>query len=232
MTQFTRITVDPRNRHARWAMMSLERLHAIVARSVESGNGRSDDTRALWRLDPGRNGEAGRLYIVSQAAPDRAILCEEFGMGRESSGYATCDYEPFLNRLAIGQEWGFRLKANPTKSIPSGKPGVRGKRVGVVTVEEQIAWLGARAREYGFHMPINRLELPEIVVRDSRKVRFDRQGSEVTLASATYDGVLAVDDPELLRRALTQGIGRAKGYGFGLLTLVPIRGDSVPKESR
>ena len=34
-----------------------------------------------------------------------------------------------------------------------------------------------------------------------------------------------VDDPELLRTALLDGIGRAKGYGFGLLTLVPLADD-------
>lgn len=71
-------------------------------------------------------------------------------------------------------------------------------------------------------MPINRLELPEVVVRDSQTVDFIRQGSTVTLTSAVYDGVLAVDDPALLRVALLDGIGRAKGYGFGLLTLVPL----------
>ncbi|WP_258184643.1 MULTISPECIES: type I-E CRISPR-associated protein Cas6/Cse3/CasE [unclassified Bifidobacterium] len=44
----------------------------------------------------------------------------------------------------------------------------------------------------------------------------------MTLASATFDGVLVVDDPDLLRHALVEGIGRAKGYGFGLMTLVPL----------
>ena len=71
-------------------------------------------------------------------------------------------------------------------------------------------------------MPINRLELPEVVVKDSQTIDFTRQGSTVTLTSAVYDGVLVVDDPELLRTALLDGIGRAKGYGFGLLTLVPL----------
>ena len=71
-------------------------------------------------------------------------------------------------------------------------------------------------------MPINRLEMPEVVVRESRKINFVRRNSTVTLSSAVYEGVLAVDDPELLRNALVSGIGRAKGYGFGLLTLVPL----------
>jgi CRISPR system Cascade subunit CasE len=39
---------------------------------------------------------------------------------------------------------------------------------------------------------------------------------------ATYDGILTVTDPALLRRALCHGVGRAKAYGCGLLTLAPV----------
>ncbi|MBT1176072.1 type I-E CRISPR-associated protein Cas6/Cse3/CasE [Bifidobacterium callimiconis] len=218
MTQFTRIMIDPNHRHTRWAMQSLERLHAIVARSVESQG--IVDSRAIWRLDAGRTGKPCRLYIVSGGVPDATVLHEEFGVG--PAEIATCAYEPFLDGLSIGQEWGFRLKANPTKSIASGDLSRRGRRVGLVRVEDQLNWLYRKACESGFHMPINRLEMPEVMVRDSGLVDFARKGGTVTLASATYDGVLAVDDPELLRKALTSGIGRAKGYGFGLLTLVPL----------
>ena len=37
----------------------------------------------------------------------------------------------------------------------------------------------------------------------------------------TFDGSLTVTDPEKLRHALSNGIGRAKGYGCGMLTLAP-----------
>lgn len=107
----------------------------------------------------------------------------------------------------------------------SGEPGKRGKRTGIIRAEEQQEWLFHQARRAGFHMPINRLELPEVLVRHSVREKFRRKGSTVTLTSATYDGVLVVDDPDLLRRSLIEGIGRAKGYGFGLLTLVPLADD-------
>lgn len=106
-----------------------------------------------------------------------------------------------------------------------GEPGKRGKRTGIIRAEEQQEWLFHQARRAGFHMPINRLELPEVLVRHSVREKFRRKGSTVTLTSATYDGVLVVDDPDLLRRSLIEGIGRAKGYGFGLLTLVPLADD-------
>lgn len=218
MTQFTRIMVNPLSRHARWAMASLERQHAIISRSLDLTH--TGEARCLWRLDKGKAGKPSRLYIISDVIPDKKVLHDELDVMEQ--GMVSCEYEPFLNRLDIGQEWGFRLKANPTKSIPSDGYVRRGRRVGILNLNEQQQWLEKKARECGFHMPINRLELPEVVIRDSRKVDFARQGSTVTLSSVVYDGVLVVDDPVLLRSALLEGIGRAKGYGFGLLTLVPL----------
>ena len=218
MTQFTRVIIDPRHRHARWAMLSLERLHAIVARANDPEW--LGAPHALWRLDEGRGGAPSRLYIVSERIPDSRVLFAEFGAGPQS--IATCEYEPFLDGHAAGQEWAFRLKANPTRSEPSGVLGCRGKRTGLTKMDDQLEWLYRQARKAGFHMPINRLEMPEVMVRESRKIDFARQDSTVTFVSAVYDGILAVDDPDLLRAALTTGIGRAKGYGFGLLTLVPV----------
>ncbi|KFI94766.1 type I-E CRISPR-associated protein Cas6/Cse3/CasE [Bifidobacterium scardovii] len=222
MTVFSRVLIDSRRRSAARVLASLERQHAVIARALDPDSLMRDGVapRSLWRLDPGRRGHPCRLYIVSEKTPDMSVLCEQFGV--ESGDIATCSYDLFLSRLTCGQEWGFRLKANPTKSIASGDLSIRGKRTGLLSYDDQLEWLYRKARESGFHLPINRLEMPEVVVRESRKINFVRRNSTVTLSSAVYEGVLAVDDPELLRNALVSGIGRAKGYGFGLLTLVPL----------
>lgn len=194
-----------------------------------SGESPTDDGgqegRHLWRLDV-RGSHGTRLYIVSEVTPDAGVLRDQLGVSPKD--IATCEYEPFLDRLSLGQEWGFRLCANPTKSLPSEVPGVRGTRTGVVVEKEQIAWLKAQGRRSGFHMTIDRMEHPEVVVRESRIISFARQGSTVTLSSVVYDGILAVDDPVSLRQSLLKGIGRGKRYGFGLLTLVPIPGRTFP----
>jgi CRISPR system Cascade subunit CasE len=38
-----------------------------------------------------------------------------------------------------------------------------------------------------------------------------------------FEGRLLITDPDALRAALVTGIGPAKGYGCGLLTLAPVR---------
>jgi len=41
--------------------------------------------------------------------------------------------------------------------------------------------------------------------------------------AVTFDGILRVTDPELFTQTLAQGVGTAKGLGFGLLSLAPPR---------
>lgn len=40
----------------------------------------------------------------------------------------------------------------------------------------------------------------------------------------TFEGVLTITEAELFRKALIDGIGRAKAYGCGLMTLARIGG--------
>ena len=67
---------------------------------------------------------------------------------------------------------------------------------------------------------------PESAFQVTRRqvLSFSRQDHEgrrgrVTLTQAEYEGVLVVTDKDLLINTLKAGIGRAKGYGCGLLTL-------------
>ena len=48
------------------------------------------------------------------------------------------------------------------------------------------------------------------------------QEAQVRLLAVTYEGVLTVTDTELFCKALTEGIGRGKAYGMGLLTVARV----------
>lgn len=45
-------------------------------------------------------------------------------------------------------------------------------------------------------------------------------GRPVSLLSVTFEGFLTVTDADLFRCTLTEGIGRGKAYGMGMLTVV------------
>jgi CRISPR system Cascade subunit CasE len=45
---------------------------------------------------------------------------------------------------------------------------------------------------------------------------------KITHFGVRFDGLLRVEDPERLKIGLSSGIGSAKGFGFGLLSLARI----------
>jgi CRISPR system Cascade subunit CasE len=212
----TRFEINPQRRAAREVLASPQRMHAAVLAAFPES--RSDEGRVLWRVDPGAHDAV--LYVVSPDKPDLTHLVES--IGRPAYGWQTRDYGPFLERLAVGDRWAFRLCANPVHNVPAPDGG-RGKRVGHVTAAQQTDWFLRRAEACGFAVGKGAGEEPDVVLRSRRTLRFARRGRTVTLSTAVFDGTLRVVDPGLLRSALAGGIGPGKGYGCGLLTLAAVR---------
>jgi CRISPR system Cascade subunit CasE len=50
----------------------------------------------------------------------------------------------------------------------------------------------------------------------------DAGGRRLTFGAVVFDGMLEVSDPGRLRSALRHGIGSAKAFGFGLLSLARV----------
>jgi CRISPR system Cascade subunit CasE len=48
-------------------------------------------------------------------------------------------------------------------------------------------------------------------------------GHRITVWPVLFDGILTVEDPGLLRQAIVAGIGPARAYGNGLLSLALVR---------
>ncbi len=160
--------------------------------------------------------------MVSPKAPSMEHLDEQAGWEQHPGGQSR-EYGPFLERLGTGQRWVFRLTGNPVRSVAAG-PGQRGKVVPHVTARQQLTWLLERAERHGFSL--GDPEDPTVQVTRRDRNAFDKSEASgprrrATITRAQFDGILTVQDPDLLREALTQGIGRAKAYGCGLLTLAP-----------
>jgi CRISPR system Cascade subunit CasE len=212
----TRLDINPRRREARPLLASPQRLHAaVLAAFPELQERQPVEGRILWRLDEGRHDHV--LYIVSPGKPDLTHLVEV--AGRPTYGWQTREYDPFLERLQSGQRWAFRLRANPVHNARRADGVSRGKRLAHVTAAQQTRWFHRRAEVSGFVVVDGSAGEPNMILRARRTLRFDRHGKTVTLSTAVFEGILRVEDSDALRTALTNGIGPAKGYGCGLLTL-------------
>jgi CRISPR system Cascade subunit CasE len=226
----TRFRINTARVGARRLLSSPQRMHAAVMSSfAEIPPPGGDGPRVLWRIDRDSTATT-HLYIVSPAKPDLTHLVEQAGWPH-TGRWETFDYAPFLERLATGDRWAFRLTANPVHTARriDDEPTKITAHVGM---KHQMGWLLQRQENAGFRVlekvPERRLvpELDryELVVHNRRHLDFkkaDRPGS-VTLVTATYDGRLEVTDADRLRRTLTWGLGKAKAYGCGLMTLAAV----------
>ena len=168
--------------------------------------------RRLWRLDVLRG--TPYLLILSEDRPNLTGAVKQFGVTERQPLWEERDYAPLLARTVKGSRWHFRLTANPT--ISKSHPGTRGKVLAHITPSHQKQWLMEQSEKRGFSLCEEKFE-----VVSGQWLHFDKRGrNAVTLLSVTFEGELAVTDETLFRTALTEGIGRGKAYGMGLLTLV------------
>jgi len=209
----SRVQVDPVHRGAQRLLGSAQAMHAAVLGAFDTVE--MDQSRVLWRVDTDARGVF--LYTVSQAEPNFADFLAQIGSSGSSQGWSCRDYDPLLQRLKDGQQWAFRLTANPSFADPAHG----GKRFGNVTVAQQEQWLLRRSERCGFEV-CQHDDSIDLVVKDRRLDKFNRGGRIVTISKATYDGLLRVVNVERLREAMVTGIGHAKAYGCGLLTLAPV----------
>lgn len=227
----TSFEINKARRGAQKLLGSPHAMHAAVMSSFppSATRVRDDGGRILWRVDHGPT--STRLYVVSPERPDLTALVEQAGWPTAET-WRTAEYSAFLEGLAAGAVWGLRLLANPTHSVvlPSPEGALaehgarrRGKRLAHVTAAQQLDWFVARAPSFG--LDVVGPEGPTVTVT-AREVRTFRRGQgRVTLSTAQFDGVARIVDASLLRTALRSGIGPAKGYGCGLMTLAPTPSD-------
>lgn len=214
-----RIWLNHHKREARKLLASPQAMHAAVLSSFPPADAveREDGARVLWRVDATPK---PALYIASPRLPDVGHLQRQAGWETPEGG-AVRPYGPFLDSIVDGGRYAFRLTANPTHAVRLA-PDEPSRRMGHVTVAQQRRWLLDRMRGKGFAVAETAAGEADVIV-GARVVRTFRRGAgTVTLATATFDGVLDVVDAGVFRRALVAGIGPAKGYGCGLMTVVPV----------
>lgn len=117
----------------------------------------------------------------------------------------------FELKLSLGTRYAFRLLANPTVCRD-------GRRLGVFKEPKQRDWLVRKMEGAG-------ARVLDAAVCDLGFVRSHKGTGQTgqTHLAIRFDGILQCDDPARLSEGVRAGIGAAKGYGFGLLSLAHAR---------
>ena len=206
----SRVQIDTDNRRKIRNLTHLGAYHDWVERSFPSEIAKEERTRKLWRIDHLHGKEY--LLIVSKEKPALAEFCH---YGVEGSA-ASKDYDILLEKLKVGMKCRFRVVLNPVVAVSAGL-GKRGRIMPHVTVQQQMDYLKARAESQGFSLTDGGYDITE------RDYAVWRKGNKrIRLSRVAYEGVLAITDIELFHRLLTEGMGKKKAYGFGMMTVIPV----------
>ena len=112
----------------------------------------------------------------------------------------------------------FRLTGNPIKTIKddTGRQNARGAvkscRVPLILEEQQLQWLHRKLH--------NAAGIEAAVIHAQRPLYFRKDGKAGKIVTVTFDGLIRVLDPELLWLQMQHGIGPAKSFGCGLLSVM------------
>lgn len=147
--------------------------------------------------------------------------------------------KPYSPNFTRGQQLNFRLLCRPmarcSRPFLAGKREVkRGQRYSIRGEDELIAWLKAQGSGYSERPGLNGFGGRGFVVESAgiTWVRWfnskGRRGGErpwtrEALGAVRFDGTLVVSDPEKFGEAIRRGIGPQKAFGFGLLSVAPVR---------
>lgn len=214
----SRLILNPRNRRVQKEIADRYQLHRSLMTAFPDDLG-DDDERVLFRVEESHRGRDLALLLQSWTMPDWSWLAEP-----GARGYLLPVSEPnpavkqFELDLTRGQRLAFRLRANPTAHRRCSD-GVR-RRVGLHDEEDQMDWLARKGERGGFALLAVRSSGQNTV---SGCVYRNGTSHELTLFSVQFDGLLEVRDPDRVEEAVREGVGSAKAFGFGLLSLGPPR---------
>ncbi len=169
---------------------------------------RKSEASGILFADQGGDFISRTILLLADRAP---AVCVEGQYGEVLSKPVS---EAFLGHST----YRFKVIVNPTRRDNASR-----KLIPVKSRKEICDWFVERsAQGWGFSVASEHLEVGKVEV-----LRFnDKRQQQVTICQAHVNGVLSVSDREQFRSSFSQGIGRAKSFGCGLLQIVPLNNNS------
>lgn len=195
--------------------------------------------QALWQLfdtDPDASRDFLYRQVIENGRIKYYVLSERVPV--DKSGMWLIDPpKPYAPRLSEGQRLFFSLRANPVITVSSSDG--KKQRHDVVMHEKNrigfdrlpanekpllqhliqsscIQWLQARAESNGFEVEQGQVNVDAYQQHESFA---KQQKRPVRYSTVDFQGVLVVADPEKFKMVLSNGIGKSKAFGCGLLLI-------------
>ena len=247
----TRMTLNPRSNQVRSEVGNPRELHRTISNAFPEIKNPPDTPKhlqktprnefnVLHRLDIERHRGKAFLLVQAEREPDWSFLKDKDYADEIETKEVGENYEAIENGMCLI----FRIQANPTKRVgksdekakdrfkPSGEKKQIRRRVELRTDEERFKWLAGQGERFGFKIENLKINgaVRNVISAKEGKIQFrktdEKDGEKqktVTYGSVVFEGVLIVTDADKFREALRCGIGQGKAYGFGLLSVAPVK---------
>ena len=218
MVYLSKLLLDPSSRQVQAELANRYELHRTLTAQFQAV--RREEIGLLYRVEIPRSAGFEPIAILCQS------LLEPNWSGLVGRGLLLNQpqVKTFELNLPEGNRYHFRLLANPTvrrvrhstRSAGSSLSGQAGKRVGLYKLEEQVNWLARKADESGFR--VESVQTTKLGMVECTK-RKDERSFQIKHFAVQFDGLLTITSAEIFQKAVHAGIGSAKAFGFGLLSL-------------
>lgn len=176
--------------------------------------------REIWKLFPDRPDDKRdylfRVENLGQKAPQQILLQS---LSKPVAGHGTLKLMTQPKNVALqirsGQMLRFMIRANPTKRIKEeNKTGNQGRvRVPIIDEEEMSVWLRRQLK--------GAADIHELMINGQNIMYFRKDTDTGKIVAITYSGLLEVKDEKTLLSIIEKGIGPAKSFGCGMLSVAP-----------
>lgn len=166
----------------------------------EEGKQTGESSGILW-CDKGGDFHARQILMLSNRKPHQT---PQFG-----------EVESKLIKPSFLEHshYGFEITLNPAK-----RNNLTKKIEAIRKRDEVSLWAVERSQQsWGFEIDPNHLQ-----VQINPVLQFVKNGKTVTHSSVSLKGELKVIDKAQFLKSFSEGIGRGKAFGFGLLQIVPL----------
>lgn len=212
----SRLILNPRSKQVQAELANPYQMHRTIMQGFPQTLPPGE--RILHRLDLDGQYNAPELLVQSLHQPNWNHLLGEskdYLLSLNAASVLNPAVKPFNPQFIAGQSYLFRLRANPSKKVAQvGKS--QGRRVGLYKEDEQRKWLERKLQQCGCSLVDVRITKQD---NQGGFLKRDQDVHKLNLAAVRFDGILIVEQPDLLKMTVEKGIGSGKGLGFGLLSL-------------
>jgi CRISPR-associated protein Cas6/Cse3/CasE subtype I-E len=158
------------------------------------------EARVLFRVSEGPCNTA-QIIVQSRVTPDwNRMLKQDVDILGKPVAEKVIDPQ-----LLAGGIYRVKLDARPAKKID-------GQRIFLYRTEEKRQWFCKKIEEFG----------GEVIQLFNKPIYFvDNKSQSGTLRAESFEAIVKLRDPDLLKKAMNSGIGHSKIMGFGMLVVLP-----------